>query len=265
MSWWGKLIGGAFGYFMGGALGALLGAVLGHNFDKGLSGIENDSDDDRPGQQERIQLAFFTATFSVLGAVAKADGRVTPDEIALAERVMAEMDLSPDKRRVAIGLFNQGKSAGFALDEVLDEFRRECGRRQNLLRLFLEIQVEAAHADGSLHESEQRLLLDICRRLGLPESLFWQLNLRFDPRHDSRAPGASKQMSLGQAYSLLGVRDSASDAEVKTAYRRLMNQHHPDKLVAKGLPEEMMKVAEQKTIEIKKAYELIKARRGMNG
>ena len=239
MSWWGKLIGGAFGYFMGGPLGALLGAVLGHNFDKGLSGIENGTDDTRPGQQERIQLAFFTATFSVLGAVAKADGRITPDEIALAERVMAEMELTAEKRRVAIGLFNQGKAADFALYEVLDEFRRECGRRQNLLRIFLEIQIEAAYADGALHSNEQRLLLDICRRLGLPESLFWQLNQSHQPQGSSRSR-SSGQMNLSMAYALLGVRQSASDAEVKTAYRRLMSQHHPDKLVAKGLPEEMM-------------------------
>lgn len=265
MNWWGKLIGGAFGYFMGGPLGALLGAVLGHNFDKGLAGISNDSGTD---QQERIQLAFFTATFSVLGAVAKADGRVTPDEIALAERVMTEMDLTPEKRRVAIGLFNQGKAPGFALYEVLREFRQECGRRQNLLRIFLEIQIEAAYVDGALHSSEQKLLLDICRHLGLSEALFWQLEQRIGGQYrarSSRGGKGTKGLTLSEAYALLGLKASATDAEVKTAYRRLMSQHHPDKLVAKGLPEEMMKLAEQKTIEIKKAYEYIKDQRGLNG
>lgn len=262
MNWWGKLIGGAFGYLVGGTFGALLGAVLGHNFDKGLADRGNDEKTPRPDQQSRIQLAFFTATFSVLGAVAKADGAVTPSEIALAERVMAEMDLTPEKRRLAIGLFNQGKAPDFALYEVLDEFRHECGRRQNLLRVFLEIQVEAAFADGALHSAEQRLLLDICRRLGLAESLFWQLVQGYQ---GARSNAASKGMNLETAYALLGVEASATDAELKTAYRRLMSQHHPDKLVAKGLPEEMMRIAEQKTVEIKKAYEFIKEERGLHG
>lgn len=265
MGWWGKLIGGAFGYLMGGVIGALLGAALGHKFDKGLSSTEQDAESLRPDQQSRIQLAFFTATFSVLGAVAKADGRINPEEIAMAERVMAEMDLTPEKRHLAIDLFNQGKAANFALYEVLDEFRRECSRRQNLLRIFLEIQVEAAFADGTLHSAELSLLLSICRRLGLPEDLFWQLLQHHKNRHrQSTETGSdSAHLSMDSAYTLLGIKASATDAEIKNAYRRLMSQHHPDKLVAKGLPEEMMKIAEQKTVEIKKAYEFIKERRGL--
>lgn len=260
MNWWGKLIGGAFGYLLGGALGALLGAVLGHNFDKGLSGAGEDLG---PGQQERIQTAFFTALFSVLGAVAKADGHVTQAEIALAERVMREMELTAQKRRIAIELFNQGKASDFPLYEVLAEFKRECGRRQNLVQIFLEILVEAAYADGELHSAEQELLLDICKRLGLPERSFWQAQQRLGAGggHSRGQSAAGGKAALNQAYEHLGISATATDAEVKNAYRRLMNQHHPDKLVAKGLPEEMMRFAEQKTIEIKKAYDLIRQQR----
>jgi len=164
LSWWGKVAGGAFGFMLGGPLGALLGAVLGHNLDKGLKGLSEDADL-KPGDQERIQTAFFTATFSIMGCVAKADGRVSPDEIALAKSVMSEMDLSPEMREAAINLFNQGKSDDFPLDEVLDQFRQECRRRNTLIQMFIEIQLQAAFADGQLDAAEETLLLHICKHL----------------------------------------------------------------------------------------------------
>ena len=98
MTWWGKLFGGAFGFMLGGPLGALIGAALGHSFDKGLSSLPTDEAGFAPGDRERVQTAFFTATFSVMGHVAKVDGRVSENEIALAQSVMAEMSLGPDLR-----------------------------------------------------------------------------------------------------------------------------------------------------------------------
>ncbi|HXK57708.1 MAG TPA: co-chaperone DjlA, partial [Gammaproteobacteria bacterium] len=102
MSWWGKLAGGAFGFILGGPLGALLGAVLGHNLDRGLSGLEAESL--QPGEQERVQTAFFTATFSIMGHLAKVDGSVSRKEIDLAEAVMRKMELDADMRATAIRL-----------------------------------------------------------------------------------------------------------------------------------------------------------------
>ena len=268
MSWWGKLAGGAFGFMLGGPLGALLGAVLGHNLDKGLRGLEQE-EHLGPGDQERVQTAFFTATFSIMGHLAKADGRVSKDEIALAKLVMERMDLDPEMRKAAIDLFNQGKQPHFPLDEVLDQFRRECRRRSTLIQMFIEIQLQAAYADGRLDTAEEQLLLHICRRLGIPEFLFRQLQRMVAAQHGfaagAGARGAGKarrRPSLDDAYAMLGVTPEATDAEVKKAYRRLMSQHHPDKLVAKGLPEEMMKLAAEKTGEIRKAYEQIKEARG---
>ena len=103
MGWWGKIAGGAFGFMLGGPLGALLGAVLGHNLDRGLKGLEDD-EQFAPGDRERIQTAFFTATFSIMGHLAKADGRVSKDEIALAQSVMAQMELDAQMRRAAISI-----------------------------------------------------------------------------------------------------------------------------------------------------------------
>ena len=143
MSWWGKVVGGTFGFMMGGPLGALLGAALGNYFDTGLDGINLD-DSLGLGATERVQSVFFTTTFAVMGYIAKSDGRVTKDEIALADQVMRRMNLNERQRTVAINLFNEGKKPHFPVHEVLAQFKRESFRRRNLVQMFLEIVVATA-------------------------------------------------------------------------------------------------------------------------
>lgn len=255
MSWWGKIAGGAFGFMLGGPLGAILGVVLGHLFDKGIKGTAWISLND----QEQVQAAFFTAAFSVMGHVAKADGRVSESEIALAQRVMAQMHLNDEQRKAAIELFNRGKRDDFSVDDALDQLRQISHRNRNLLRIFLEIQIQAALADGVVDDAEYRALQHIAARLGFDQEQIRQL---LDMLQAGGARGAGQSgPSLEDAYRTLGVSPEASDAEIKKAYRRLMNQHHPDKLVSKGLPEEMMEVATEKTQAIKAAYEQIKESR----
>ena len=272
MSWWGKLVGGALGFMLGGPLGAVLGVALGHNLDRGLRALPEHGfgvEDFEPGDRERVQTAFFTATFSVMGQVAKADGRVSPEEIRLAEQVMLQMDLNPEMRKTAIRLFHEGKSSDFPLEAVVKQFRQECHRRLTLIQMFLEIQLQAAYADGKLDRQEDALLLRICGLLGISEFDYRRLEHMIRAQRGfaggaGGGPGGARaQPSVADAYAVLGVDSEASDAEVKKAYRRLLSQHHPDKLVSKGLPEEMMKMAAQKTHEIKQAYEQIKRERGL--
>ncbi len=266
MAWWGKALGGAFGFMMGGPLGALIGIAFGHNFDRGLGSVMSDAEL-KPGEQERVQAAFFTATFSVMGHIAKADGRVTRQEIQMAEAVMRHMGLEPEVRESAKKLFNEGKADDFPLDEVLDQFKREIHRRSTLIQMFLEIQLQAAYADGKLDAAEERVLEHICRRLGVPLALLHRLEQMMNAGFGQagyQAPGQPRhETTLDEAYAIIGVDKKSSDAEVKKAYRRLMSQHHPDKLVAKGLPEEMIEDATEKTQQIKDAYEQIKASRGL--
>ena len=156
MSWWGKVVGGAFGFMMGGPLGALLGASLGNYFDNGLGGLNLDSSLG-PGATERVQSVFFTSAFALMGYIAKSDGQVTRDEIAMAEQVMRQMRLNQQQRKVAINLFNAGKKDDFPVHEVLAQFKRECSRRSNLIQMFLEIIIATAFADGNrLVDHEQR-------------------------------------------------------------------------------------------------------------
>ncbi len=265
MNWWGKVVGGAFGFMLGGPMGALLGAALGNYFDTGVASAGSGEFLGR-GDTERVQTAFFTATFSVMGYIAKSDGHVSKSEVELAERVIEQMRLSPRQRQVAIDLFNKGKQEGFPIAQVLAQFRREVARRKTLLQMFLEIVVATAFADGKLDAAERGLLQSIAAELGFAANQLDQLLARISgqaefARMDPRQEHLRRAEQLRAAHQLLGVNERCSDAELKKAYRRQMNQHHPDKLVAKGLPEEMMEIATRKAQEIKAAYELIKSNR----
>ncbi|MGA1561560.1 MAG: co-chaperone DjlA [Gammaproteobacteria bacterium] len=265
MSFLGKVLGGAFGFMLAGPLGALMGVAFGHQFDKGLRGLSDvEGNGLGRGAPERVQMAFFTATFAIMGRIAKADGHVSPSEIALAENIMQQLGATGELKQVAKRLFNEGKQPGFDFNGVLVQLKRELGRRQTLARMFLEIQVLAAYADGSVHPAEAEILREVASALGFSAAELAEIEALVRATQQGGARGARPATpSLAEDYATLGIAKSASDDEMKRAYRRLMSQHHPDKLVAKGLPEEMMKVAEEKTRQIRSAYERIRAARGL--
>jgi DnaJ like chaperone protein len=258
MSWWTSVLGGALGYMIGGPLGAMLGVAFAGNLSKGKSNFRGSASDYRPGDQQRVQAAFFSSVFSVMGYIAKVDGKVSKSEILLAQQVMQHMQLSEDMQKAAKELFNQGKQNDFNLDEVLEQFRTECHRRTHIIRMFLEIQIQATYADGVFDDKEYDALKYIAQKLRFPIHELERLIQQF-----SVASGKSSKLTIDDAYVILGADKSLTDKELKRAYRRLLAQHHPDKLVAKGLPDEMIKLANDKTQEIISAYELIKKHRGM--
>jgi DnaJ like chaperone protein len=286
VAWLGKVFGAGIGFALGGPIGACVGAALGHGVDRYLPvpsefarRPEPGTTGTRSGSAGPIRGGFFYATFAVMGHLAKSDGRVSPTEIALAESVMARLQLSPEQRRQAIAYFNEGKTPGFALDPVLDALRREARGRAVLLRLFLDIQFQMAYAEGSLGPAQLGVLMHIGTRLGLSKTLFqgldavakarrgtesWSQGRRRGPSAGAHAGGRARSdarpsagASLAAAYAVLGVPRTASEVEVKRAYRRLLSQHHPDKLVSRGLPPDMLKLADEKTHEIRTAYETI--------
>ncbi len=261
MSWWSGWIGGAVGYALGGPLGALIGVVVGRYIQQQA---DSSVEQIQVGGQARTQAAFFTATFSVMGHIAKVDGVVTADEIRFGESLMTQMQLNAEQRRAAIELYRQGKKSDFRRNEVLDQFRYVCRRQTSLLRMFMEIQLQAAYADGQIHPAQRRVLLQVCDQLGFSraefERLLAMIGAEYRYQKSSRTTRRA-DMPLEDAYALLNINSSASDAEIKRAYRRMISRHHPDKLISKGLPEEMIRVANEKTHEIRKAYERIKAAR----
>lgn len=262
---WGKIAGFILGWMLTRSFfGALLGLAIGHYlFDRRAGGFGGLG---FGGDAAETRKVFFDTTFSVMGHVAKADGRVTEIEIRMARAVMNHLRLSPERTEAAMHLFNDGKRADFPLDETMQRFLRVCRHRRDLHRIFIEIQLQAALADGQISDAERHVLERVASYLGVPAWELRQLEaliLAAQRRHASGgAPGPAKP-SLDDAYTLLGVTREASDAEVKKAYRRLMSQHHPDKLAAKGLPDDMREVAAEKTREILAAYEQVREARGM--
>jgi DnaJ like chaperone protein len=198
----------------------------------------------------------------VMGYIAKSDGRVSQEEIRLAEAVMDRLGLNSEMRAAARKLFSEGKSDDFPVDEVMRQFRSETHRRTTLIQMFLEIQLQAAYADGVMHPAEKEALRGICGHLGIPAAQLDRLEEMLRAGFGRAGyDAAATETSLQDAYRLLGVDESANDADLKKTYRRLMSQHHPDKLVSRGLPEQMIKDATEKTQQIKAAYELIRKSR----
>ncbi len=274
MNWWGKIIGGAFGFLvMGpGLLGVLLGAAIGHVFDVGMNSLGKGQW--AQGTTERVQASFFTATFSIMGYLAKVDGRVTKDEIEMAGHVMDQMQLNPDQRKAAIVLFNQGKQSGFPVNAILGKFKIECARRSTLIQMFVEIQIMTVLADGVYHSEEKIALKLVAEHLGysahdlhaimtrVQAAYAWEhVDSGYDQRDSYQSSQQAPANEIEYAYSILGVSSDATNAVIKKSYRRLMSQYHPDKLVSKGLPEEMMVLAKKKAQEITRAYNTIKKSR----
>lgn len=266
----GKVVGGMIGAVFG-PVGALLGVFVGHQFDKGAAeqlGIRGGFGSANP---EAVRRTFFETTFSVMGHLAKIDGLVSEEEIREARAVMYRMQLSPELTREAMRLFNQGKGADFPLELTLQRFRAQAGGQHDLFRTFLLIQLQAALANGRIDNAERALLWRMCQVLGISRVELAQLEAMVRAQTIFGGAGAGQAgrhqvrpaNSLEQAYKVLGTEPSASDAEVKKAYRRLMSQHHPDKLLARGLPESMRGEAETRTQEIRAAYDVLRETRGM--
>lgn len=260
----GKLIAGALGFVMGGPVGLLLGLIIGHWFDKSVRLL-------RPPDVGR-QQEIVAKCFELMGAVCKADGHVSQQEIDAAETIMQRLRISGAARQASIAAFNRGKTDGFDVDTAAAELRKLCGGRILWLRLCLEILLSGAAADGRLDSAERELLVRIAGGLGIPAAEFEQMLALLAGGFGASA-GASRagagwtppprQDLLAEAYRVLGISADASDSEAKKAYRRLMSKHHPDKLAAREMPEAMRQQAEEQVRRIRAAWDTIAAARGL--
>ncbi|MBS5999457.1 MAG: co-chaperone DjlA [Haemophilus haemolyticus] len=281
MGFIGKIIGVFLGWKVGGFFGAIAGLILGSIADKKLYELGSVSSSFFKKKTTRQDL-FMQTTFAVLGHLSKSKGRVTEEDIQLANQLMIQLKLDDAGRKLAQDAFRRGKESDFPIRQVIREFRIGCGQRADLLRMFLQVQVQAAFADSELHENEKEVLYVIAEELGLSHMQFEQMiamemaaraftqggfyqqyqqgayqgGYQYQQQNSGGYQHASGP-TLNDAYKVLGVTESDEQNMVKRAYRRLMNEHHPDKLVAKGLPPEMMEMAKEKTQQIQAAYDLI--------
>lgn len=268
-NWRGRLICTILGFALGGPIGAIGGVILGYLFDMGYFDDFLRSMGFNVSSHSDVQKIFFDTTFSVMGYIAKSDGHVSQSEINMAKRIMSIMGLNASMKKEAIESFRQGKQANFNIAAALNRLRRACSQHPTLLRTFFDIQMQIAVADNNvLTQQKRQMLREIFMHFGISPQRFdafeqqFRAGQQYQQRRQYSRPPPRQQQNPNDAYQVLGLTPAASVDEIKKAYRRLMSKNHPDKLIAKGLPPEMIKLATQKTQQIKNAYETIRKLKG---
>ena len=260
----GKLVAGLIGLVTGGIVGLVIGLIVGHFFDRALGRAFKFAS---PENLQRIRDSFFETTFRLSGFLAKADGRVSEQEIAHTEQVFVQLGLNADQRKRAIECFREGSAADFSPEETISAFIEATGKQRQLVHTLLLFLISLAHADGKLEPPEHAVLVQISSLLGVSAAQLDALQKMAQAQGQFHGSAGAQYASSGDAvaaaYKALGIDSTVSDKELKRAYRKLMSEHHPDKLIAKGVPEEMIKVATERSQDIQAAYETVQRYRGL--
>lgn len=245
----GKIVGGAIGFALGGPIGAIAGAVFGHTFDNkpdGSAPIMNLS------YGESSQITFFVATFSMLGKLARTDGQVSRAEVDAVRQFMTyDLNLSPESQQVALNIFHTAQESGDSFESFVSQFYGQFHVQPQMLELMMDILLRVSVADGRINPSEERLIQSAASIFGFNSARYTQIRSRY-------------ARDVNKYYAVLGCTDSDTDENIKKQYRKLVSEYHPDKIIAKGLPDEFIKFANDKFNEIQEAYEAVKKERGIN-
>lgn len=237
-SFWGALGGGGIGLALGGPLGALIGALAGHVL------VDREGAPFAPAPRG---LIFTTGLVALSAKMARSDGVVTRDEVAAFRRIVRVPPEQQDKIEKLFDLAKQ-TSAGFEAyaAQIADAFKDERALLEDVLDgLFL-----IAAADGAIHEAEHAYLRDVATIFAIAEKDF----ARIEARHMRRAD---------DPYLVLGASREMSDAELRRLYRRLVAETHPDREIARGLPEEAVAIATRRLATINAAWDRIEKERGL--
>jgi len=251
-----KLIGIIIGAIVGGPIGAIIGFLLGMYVDSqmGYRGKKTFR------WQRGFSSQYLEAMFTLMGYVAKADGQISQNEIALAGEMMRRLRLSNAQKLQAMRWFYNGKNQQFNLDETLQQLKTGRFGIQN--RLLIQCLSSMVSVNGRVHPEQKRILSHICTALGLPQPHFYHQHYQGSHQQQTRNP-FNQVNPVASAYKTLGLNQKASNEEVKKAYRRLMSKHHPDKLASRQASDEEVKQASAKTHAIRSAYEAVMQSRGV--
>ncbi len=278
MGFWGKAIGIGVGFMMGGPLGAVLGGIFGHWYDtekRHAFGLQvrcpychntvsptadghcpvcgNDlksAECEQPQNTTDRQFLFYVSLTSLAAKMAKADGVVSKEEIAAFDRfVRDELGLSAEERRIVAQIFNEAKNSPQDPMDFARQFRSLIGYQPEVLQTMVHLLFRIAMADGQFHPQEERFIRQVAEIFGLSPAEYDQIRALF-VKFDHHA------------YQVLGLTPQASVEEIKVTYKKLVNQYHPDRLIAKGVPEDFIKIANEKMAEINNAYDQIRKERG---
>lgn len=258
-SWLRKAVGGGLGLMIAGPLGAVLGTyAAGH--------LKNRRRARSADPLLQARETFFTTTFSLMGHIGQRNGQISAHAFAVARQIMTRMELDPQHRRTALAELERGAAPAFDADRQISAFLRDCAAQRMLRHMLLVFLCNMAVADGPLTARQYRMLRHVATRTGLPEHAFAQMMRMIAPEPHFNHGGNDAlhgEDTLAEAYDALGIRESASDQETRRAYRRLMSQHHPDKLIAEGVAQDRIRRATQRSQEIQTAWEQVRRARGI--
>ncbi len=239
MSIWGKIVGGGIGFAIGGPIGALLGGLAGHAYDKASD----------VGAEGTKQVAFTIAVI-VLGAkMAKADGKVTRDEVDAFKDIFRVPQHEVDN---VSRVFNMARKDAGGFEPYAGQMARMFRGNPAVLEDLLDGLFHIAKADGIVHPAELEYLKSVAAIFGFSEAEF------------ARIRASHVGADASDPYTILGLDHEVTDKDLKAAYRKLVKEHHPDTLIAQGMPEEFVEVANDKLAAINVAYDRIAEQRGLN-
>lgn len=262
-------IGETFGFLTFGPLGAIWGRVIGKSFDEifqqqsnikkpGYSKPIKDDRRQKGSANRELNVTFFNCLFLIMGKTLQKCRLIRKSELKQLHIVMDHMRLSVDLRLDAINQFYKGQQSDFSYEDTLKILTEICHRRVNLTRMFIEILLQSIHKNGEFIEDGKKEIYIIAKYLGIEIQELKQIKSLVDSynKHLIKKRG-NPAFELRNAYDVLGLERNCNKEDLKKQYKKLMNQHHPDKLTSKGFPQELCLIATEKTQEIKNAYELI--------
>ncbi len=251
MSWFATLFGGTIGFLLGGPLGALAGVALGRMFSRDAQRTSSEETDWFHSDMERMQATYFVSLFTLLGKIAKADGIIQKEEGRALLAFLDEMRLQGKLRQFAINLFNHAKESQYSVQELAQQFRAVSGQNRDLRRSMVDMLYRLAMSDGKLHPKEEEIISIVVIILGIGDN---------DVEHIRKKYGADANKS----YHILEVSPNASNDEVRSSYRRLAKEYHPDYALARGMPDEFITFANQRFREVQEAWDAVRKERGIS-
>ena len=241
MTIWGNLVGGFIGFSFAGPIGALIGSIIGGKI----------SSAQRSGFRKRFappQQMFAISLIILTAKLAKADGHVSKEEVKTIESYIKErFKFDQEQRLFAIKIFNQAKDDQTTYQDYAMQLASLLGTNKNALVMFYELLFELAMSDGVLDIKEEELLKNTTSIFKIDSNLFTDLKRKFSESGDD-------------PYKVLGVEPSMPFDHIKKIYLKKRKEFHPDTLISKGLPDELIDRAREKFIEIQEAFKEIEKR-----
>ena len=242
MSIWGKIIGATTGFAVGGPIGALVGGHAGHVIDRRrIRGDESGGDVTK-------QIAFTIGVIALGAKMAKADGQVTADEVQAFKEVFR---IPPEEMKNVARVFDLARKDARGYEVYAQQIAGLFNENPRVLEDLVDGLFHFAKADNIMHPADLEYLEKVSSIFG------------FDAHDFARIKESHLGPDQADPYQVLGVARDATDVDIKRVYRQLIREHHPDALIAQGVPEEFVQVANDKIAAINVAYDQIEKERGL--